>query len=433
MGQGMWNQWLGVITFTINANINHTTDLTPFYLMLGREPMIPLYTIVGLPQPEALEPQDYAWTRALAMARHLTFTEENYNVYYKRTEATYKAKSPIGDPQHLHKLVWAWSLYRKLGTSGALLAKWSGPWKIVKFSPSALLVIQTTWLKITSRKEVCRKIVINKLKPFLQTPDHIRYCQIEAYKVLEENLDEEAVEPYMDPEDSRARLGYIQCMDVALCPADLGEVTIHKEKDGDWGGKLPTPNPGMDRPTISEEGHSNTPPAPFNSGSTASARETLEEGQDETAPRSPDPETTETAKTGPREDNRETLVPGPDKNRPPGAHDRRDKDSGESRVEKSTKQAGRDQSEGPRGLEQVKEPSETKELVKFTLWTAEREAEQSKRKGGGPSKGTIQKLGSKMKELWKTMTPDEKGGAPAGGKNPKVTGIHQGDNDGPPA
>ena len=118
-----------VITFAIDANVNRTTGLTPFYLMFGREPMILLHKIVRLPQPEALEPQDFTWTRALAMTRYLMFAEENFNVYYKRKAATYKAKSLIGDPPHLHKLVWAWSQYRKLGTSRALSAKWSGPWK----------------------------------------------------------------------------------------------------------------------------------------------------------------------------------------------------------------------------------------------------------------------------------------------------------------
>ena len=84
--------------FAINANINCTTCFTPFYLMFGREPTIPLHTIVGLPQPEALEPQDFARTCTLAIARQLTFAQENYNAYYKRTAATYKAKSLIGDP-----------------------------------------------------------------------------------------------------------------------------------------------------------------------------------------------------------------------------------------------------------------------------------------------------------------------------------------------
>ena len=33
MKQEKWNQWLRVIMFGINANINHTTGLTPFYLI----------------------------------------------------------------------------------------------------------------------------------------------------------------------------------------------------------------------------------------------------------------------------------------------------------------------------------------------------------------------------------------------------------------
>ena len=68
MEQATWSQWLGMVTFTINTNINHTAGLTPFYLMFGREPAIPLHTIVGLLQPEALEPQNFTQTHALAMA-----------------------------------------------------------------------------------------------------------------------------------------------------------------------------------------------------------------------------------------------------------------------------------------------------------------------------------------------------------------------------
>ena len=61
----------------------------------------------------------------LAMTRDLLRVRDNYNVYYRRTVATYKAKSPIGDPPHLNKRVWAWLPYHKIGTSGALSAKWS--------------------------------------------------------------------------------------------------------------------------------------------------------------------------------------------------------------------------------------------------------------------------------------------------------------------
>ena len=69
-------------------------------------------SLVGLPQPEALEPEDFARTRTLAMARSLVIAEKNYETYYRRAAATYKARSLIGEPPHLDKLVWAWSPYR---------------------------------------------------------------------------------------------------------------------------------------------------------------------------------------------------------------------------------------------------------------------------------------------------------------------------------
>ena len=163
--------------------------MTPFYLMYGRESSIPLHTIVGLPQPKAFGPEDFARTRTLAMARSLVIAKENYETYYRRAAATYKARSPIGEPPHLDKLVWAWSPYRKLGTSGALSSKWSGPWKVVKFSPPALLVIQTTWLAITGRREVCREIVIDKLKHFKYAPENLGYCQPGADKIPEEDFE----------------------------------------------------------------------------------------------------------------------------------------------------------------------------------------------------------------------------------------------------
>ena len=37
----------------------------------------------------------------LAMTRDLLLVRENYNVYYRGTALTYKAKSPIGEPPHL--------------------------------------------------------------------------------------------------------------------------------------------------------------------------------------------------------------------------------------------------------------------------------------------------------------------------------------------
>merc|ERR1712082_101438 len=175
----------------------------------------------------------------LAISRDFLRGRDNYNVYYRCTATTYKAKSLIGEPPHLNKRVWAWSPYRKVGTSGALSAKWTGPWKVVRFSTPALLVIQTTWLGITGRKEICREIVIDKLKLFQQPPDNLKEHQLEPEEIPEKDLDEDAVEPIVDPQESRARINHILCKDDLLNPKDLEEEAIYEEKDGDWGTGMP--------------------------------------------------------------------------------------------------------------------------------------------------------------------------------------------------
>ena len=50
---------------------------------------------------------------------------------------------------------------------------------------------------------------------------------MEADKILEEDLDEEAVEPLVEPKDSQARVKYIQCVEVVPCPAGSEEVAVH--------------------------------------------------------------------------------------------------------------------------------------------------------------------------------------------------------------
>ena len=133
----------------------------------------------------------------------------------------------------MNKRVWAWSPNCKVGTSGALSAKWTGPWKVVQFSSPASLVIQTTWLGITGRTEICQEIVIDKLKLFQQHPDKLKEHQLEPEEIPEGDTDEDTIEPIVDPQESRARIDHILCKDDILSPEDLEEEAIYEEKDGD--------------------------------------------------------------------------------------------------------------------------------------------------------------------------------------------------------
>ena len=94
---------------------------------------------------------------------------------------------------------------------------------------------------------------------------------MEANEIPEEDLDEEAVEPLVEPEDSQARVKYIQCVEVVPCSAGAEEVAVYKEKDSDWGSQIILPDSGVRAPTRSEERSQEMQTSIFERGVTSSA------------------------------------------------------------------------------------------------------------------------------------------------------------------
>ena len=80
--------------------------------------------------------------------------------------------------------------------------------------------------------------MINKLKPFKHKPDNIEDCQMEADQIPEEDLDGEGVKPIVEPQDSKAREGFVQCVERQPTVEETEDLGIHEEKDGDWGGGI---------------------------------------------------------------------------------------------------------------------------------------------------------------------------------------------------
>ena len=64
--------------------------------------------------------------------------------------------------------------------------------------------------------------------PSTKAPANIRECQMEENKILDEDLDEEAVEPLVEPEESQAQMKYIQCLEIVLCSMGTEEVAVHE-------------------------------------------------------------------------------------------------------------------------------------------------------------------------------------------------------------
>ena len=168
LNQEAWGNWLPPTVFSLNITVSRTTGISPYQLVHGRDPPIPPTTMVRLTDREPLDPAEYMLTLSATMGRLLTMAQGKYQVYLRRIANTYTARSPLGSGQPLGMRWWCWSPYRKKGKSGALSAKWSGPWRIIEFKPPALSLLQSEWLHLKGKPEIQREAVIDKLRPYIR-------------------------------------------------------------------------------------------------------------------------------------------------------------------------------------------------------------------------------------------------------------------------
>ena len=233
LNQGAWGDWLPPTVFSLNITVSRTTGISPYQLVHGTDPPIPLATIVGLPERTPLDPAEYMLTLSTNMGRLLITAREKYQIYIRRTADTYITPSPLGSREPLGMRVWCWSPYRKRGTSGALAAKWSGPWRIVQFKPPALTLLQSEWLHLKGKPEVQREAVIDKIRPYLETGEIQE--DLEDDEIAMMDGDEESTDPYVEATDILERIHLITCRAQRKKRKTKKSDLIKDEGEGDWG------------------------------------------------------------------------------------------------------------------------------------------------------------------------------------------------------
>ena len=167
------------------------------------------------------------------MGRLLAMAQDKYQVYLRITANTYMAQSPLGSGQPLGMRVWCWSPYQKKGRSGALSAKWSGPWRIIKFKPLALSLLQSEWLHLKGKPEIQREAVIDKLRPY--TGDDPAQKDLEDDKLGLIDGDDEATDPQVDAQEILELMKWISCCVPEPSQRRREIDLIKSEGEGDWG------------------------------------------------------------------------------------------------------------------------------------------------------------------------------------------------------
>ena len=99
LNQEAWGDRLPPTVFSLNITVSRTTGISPYQLVHGTDPPIPLTTVVGLPDRAPLDPAEYMLTLSTNMGRLLTTARDKYQVYIRRTADSYITPSPLGPKQ----------------------------------------------------------------------------------------------------------------------------------------------------------------------------------------------------------------------------------------------------------------------------------------------------------------------------------------------
>ena len=156
---GDWEDCLPKVCLAYNTSKHTSTGYTPFYLMFGRQPNMPLDIIYGVAPSHTEEHCQYVANLRKTMELAYYLARENVQTAAHRQKENYDLKVH-GDKFTPGQLVWLCNPVVPKGHSRKLLTPWVGPYKVIKCLSDAVYRIQDT--RANRRRQV---VHFDRLKP----------------------------------------------------------------------------------------------------------------------------------------------------------------------------------------------------------------------------------------------------------------------------
>lgn len=160
-----WDAALPYITFAYNSSRHDTAGFSPFYLLYGRDPVLPFDTL--LPSDTQFSATDYA-RDAITLAAHARELARH------RLTASQASQKRRYDHRHREthftpgSLVLLWTPSRRVGLAEKLLSRYSGPYKILRQLSDVTYEIAPA--DVSLLPHVTSDIVhVARLKPYIPT------------------------------------------------------------------------------------------------------------------------------------------------------------------------------------------------------------------------------------------------------------------------
>jgi hypothetical protein len=162
-----WDEFLPSILFAYRTSPQATTGDSPFYLLYGREPRLPVDVNLLPPQTDKLS-TSIAEDRARIVSQ-LEEAQRLAKTNTERTQQQMKARYDLNSKPESYKIgqrVWVYTPKTQKGLSNKLLHRWHGPYRIVtKLSPVNFK------LRNSSNRLTSTPVHVNRMKLFYDAND----------------------------------------------------------------------------------------------------------------------------------------------------------------------------------------------------------------------------------------------------------------------
>ena len=185
--QKNWDDCLPACLLAYRTSVHATTRMTPFFLMHGREAVLPIDLIFPRPPQEYEVATVYGQEMTERLDRAFAFVRDQQEKIIKRqvSMATEQFKDK---PLKEGELVWYYSPQQQTGKSRKLRRGWRGPFKVVQVVSEVTYIIQPTGNWTDKRPNI--PVVIHRLQRYL--PDTA--TPSEETEITEDELVKELVD-----------------------------------------------------------------------------------------------------------------------------------------------------------------------------------------------------------------------------------------------
>ena len=201
VSQNQWAKILPSTVFALNTSLSSSTKFTPYEIIFGRRPVLPIDIILGSTEEfnNASTPEEYLSDLRLQLKDIIVKVHENLNVSRERMMKQYNKGILFNDYKPDDK-VWLKKKCFKPGESTKLAPRKTGPWTVIRKLPNGVN------FEVQNDKSKLHKVVHhNRLSPVTKTVGVKRQStrcippNIPDYIVTDDSTDSSEAEDFNNP------------------------------------------------------------------------------------------------------------------------------------------------------------------------------------------------------------------------------------------